>query len=267
MYLLFIQLTIITYIVLFVIQSISSNIFNKLIYLKLVKVIDDSYNNWISNNPNDEWITACTKGNVARTAKDINLDSDSSDDEVDKELQLGDASTIVTKNRLKDIFSLVWSDNASTFQVTYKTIMLIVYVKLMITYGHFNELLIGILIGSVYHLMDLMMRMIGKVKSTFLDEEGVVNIEKILTNPSKVSYKTLLIIPILPLVLIYATKATVYTRILGEWVVDMSMVYLYIGQILGFTVIQTFINLIKTAKTQPMIVLLTLVYILVAMFI
>lgn len=267
MYLLFIQLTLITYIILFIIQSISSNIFNKLIYLKLVKTIDDSYKNWISNNPNDEWISACAKGNVVRNNVTDVVDSDSSDDEIDKELQLGDASTIVTSSRLKDIFSLVWGENASTFQVTYKTIMLIVYVKLMIAYGHFNELLIGILIGSMYHLMDLLMRMIGKVKNTFLDEGGVVSIEKILTNPSKVSYKTLLIIPIIPLVLIYMTKASFYSRILGEWVIDISMVYLYIGQILGFTVIQTFINLIKTAKTQPMIVLLTLVYILIAMFI
>ena len=267
MYLLFIQLALATYIILFILQSLSGSIFDKLMYSRFVKMIDDKYKAWVKANPEDEWISAKTT-----TAKKLNLiyqsDSDSDNySEEDKELILGDASTIITSNRLKDIFGIVWSDNASTFQVTYKTIMLIVYVKMMINWGHTNELIIGVLIGGLYHLLDLCLRISGKVQSKFFAKDGNVSIENILTNPDKISYKTLLLIPVFIIFGFTFTKANIYTRILGEWVMNMSTIYLYCGQILGYVLVQTFFNLIKTAKTNPMIVLLTLVYIMVSLFI
>ena len=192
-------------------------------------------------------------------------DSDENEDTI--ELKLGDASTIITGNRLKNIFNLVWTDNMSTMQVTYKTIMLIVYVKIMVSMGHTNELLLGILLGGIYHLLDLLGRLFGKVQDKFFDKDGKVNVESILTNKDKMSYKSLLTLPLITMLGLTFTKANIYTRLLGEWVVDMSMIYIYIGQILGYTLVQTFFNLIKVAKTKPMIVLLTFLYVVVAIFI
>lgn len=273
MYTLFVQIALATYIILFVLQSLSNHLFGQLFYLKFTKYICDKYKQWISTYPDDEWISAKVSNIVSDKKlilnKEINAyESDSdSDSDIDKELQLGDMNTIVRGNRIKNVLKSVVDDNSSSFTVAYKSIMLIVYIKLMVSMGHINELLVGILIGGIYHTCDLLLRLSGKVNEKFFDNEGKISIESILTNNKKISYKSLLTYPLATIFTLTLTKATVYTRVLGEWVMDMNSIYLYFGQILGFSLVQNLINLVSTTKTRPMLILLTLVYIGMSMFI
>ena len=273
MYLQFFGLVLSTYLSVTLTQLGSNYVFNKIMYLRTNKYINTSYKKWLENNPQDEWISVNmdNKSYKQRTSEgsyeitedsDSDSDSEIEDDELD--IVLEETENVINKSRFSQIIKTMYSDNRTTFNTSYKSIMLIVYIKSMVGWGHVNELLVGMVIGLIVHFSDFTGKFSQKLTEKYFDNNVKIDMQEILSRNNKFKLKTLIMVPIVILFLFTLLKANVYTRVLGEWVMDLSQVFLYMGQILGIWTVQNTIDLIVLSKTNPLMILMFIVYILFA---
>lgn len=269
MYFFFIWIAVLTYIIVFMMRSLGGQIFDQFLRARLTRNINNDNKNWICNNPKDEWISAETdKSSYAeRTTEDIKNndflcdDSENDSDVEDLEILLADPETFITKARIEKVIKFVWAENASTFGISMRSIGLIVSIKFLLTLGCVNELLIGVFIGMIMHSIDLLIHISGHMKKWYFDNNQIINIDSILNRNNKVSQNTLIIFPTVILATLSFIRANMYTRILGEWVVDLRFTYMYISLIVGYLLIQNIINIISSCRKNPVIAFLSCIYI------
>jgi len=241
----------------FILRSLSVNLFDKFLYYKLINLINRGCKNWIKEYPDDEWIIASTNSEhynrrVTEYEKRMN------DIDLDRDDNVG---------TLYKVISSVWTDNSSSFTIMIKSIFLILYTKFMFSYGHFNEFIIGILIGSLYHFIDIFINIFKYMKGWYFGDKRELNITKILTRGNKLSVKWLLIVPWIIVLALHLLKANIYTRIIGEWVMDLSNIYLYIAQVTGFLICENIISILNYSKKSANILFILVIYLILGFFI
>ena len=269
MYLLFIWISVLTYVIVFMIRSLGKQIFDQFFRARLTRNINHNYKNWVAENPDDEWISAQSDRSLynerktSESTKNTNdpLCDESDNDDNDLEVLIADPETFITKDRLTKIINLVWKENASTFGISMRSIALIVVFKFMIVWGCFNELLVGIFIGMIMHSIDLLFHTSGYMKKWYFDNNQVMDIDSILNRNDKVSRNTIVIFPTAILALLSFIRANMYTRVLGEWVVDLRFTYMYISLVLGYLLIQNVINIVSSCRKNPVLAFLSCIYV------
>jgi len=277
MFLQFLELITVTYITVTGIKLGSNYFLNNIMYLRTSKNIEDNCESWINKNTNDEWISASLNEKKYRQRKIDSLENnkelcdEESDEEEDSDsdidILLEEPENILNKSRLTRLYDIIKSDNRTTFSTTYKSITLILYIKTMLGWGFYNELIVGIFLGIIAHFIDFISIFSQKLTSKYFDNKVKIDLESILSRKNKFRLKTMIIIPFAVLFLLTLLKANVYTRILGEWIMDLNQIYLYIGQILGLMMVQNGIDILAVSKENPLMIMMFGVYIIFSILI
>jgi hypothetical protein len=272
MYFVFVKLAIAIYVIMFLAQSVTKQIFDQLLKARILKYISDKYINMIVNNPEDEWISAnynekCYKERSIETSEvqedyDIQIMSDEEGDEdEDMDLLVGAPETLLTKDRLGKILNTIVNDNSSTFVVSIKNIGIVVFIKGLISWGCFSELMMGVGIGVMIHIIDLLINMFFYTKLWYFDTSKNMELGKIINRNNKLSGKTTFVLPLVLAVMMGILRANVYTRVIGEWFMDLRLSYMYVCLLIGYLAIQNYINIIYSCKDNPLMLIMSLIYI------
>ena len=277
MYLIFIQLALLTYGVMFLLKSFSSEIFEQLLKARFLRYINKQYIQWVINTPTDEWISGdyndkCYKereseSNDPQIEFEICIndsDSDSENEDKDLELLVGDPVTLLTNDRFGRIISMVINENSSSFSTSIKNMCLILCVKGLVGWGCMYELLVGIFLGMMIHMIDLLCNMCIYMQQWYFDSNKTFDIGKIINRNNKLSPKMTLVTPFGLVLLTAALRANVYTRILGEWIMDLRLSYLYVCMLIGYAIVQNYVNILCLCRKNPMMAILSIIYIFIA---
>ena len=250
-------------------------------FLRTSKNIQDKCEEWIKDNDQDEWILANTNeknypqrkidsldlNNELHDEKDEDDEDDDSDNDSDIDIILEEPENVLNRSRLVKLFDIVKSDNRTTFSTAYKSIMLIVYIKTMLGWGYLNELMVGLLLGFILHFSDFMTVFVQRLTGKYFDSKVEINIQDIMSRKNKFKLKTMIIIPLAVLFLLTLLKANVYTRVLGEWIMDLNQLFLVVGQIIGMMMVQNTIDILAVSKENPLMLLMFGVYVIFAIMI
>jgi len=249
MYLIFLKITFFTYFVIFVLKSICLHIFNNLIYPHLNKYISNDSEKWVTHNKDDEWILGSRVYDEKVESTDIiSTDLDKDDN---KELE------IVS---FKSIINAVMEENTSSFSIMSRSVLLLIYTKMMIVNGHIPELLLGLSLGLIMQLLALS-RGIGEyMQQWYFGQRTGMDLYSVIVNKDKISSRIVVVSPLITILLVNLMRANVYSRIIGEWVVDLNMIYLYLAQICGFYIIQNSIRMMDYTKYSASVLFLVLMY-------
>ena len=280
MYLIFIQLALVTYGVMFLLKSFSSEIFEQLLKARFLRYINKQYIQWVINKPTDEWISGdysdkCYKERESESTDPqiefeicINdSDSDSENEDKDLELLVGDPVTLLTNDRFGRIISMVINENSSSFSTSIKNMCLILCIKGAVGWGCVNELLVGIFLGMMIHMIDLFCHTCAYIQQWYFNNDKIFEIDKIINRNNKLSPKMTFVTPLGLVLLTAALRANVYTRILGEWVMDLRLTYLYTCILIGYAIVQNYANILCSCRKNPMMAILSLIYILIALLV
>lgn len=276
MYFFVIKLALAIYVTMFILGSASKQIFDQILYKRLMRYIDNQYKNLINKNPNDEWIAGINGLKKRKYVKDTNpiitniktrynSDEEFSDD--DMELLVGEPENLLTFDRIKKISTKVIDENKSTFYISMYNILLTMGFKILLNNGMFYELLVGLAIGLIIHMSDFIIQLFISLKKIYFDSKEQFIVEKIVNRDNKFTPRTKLIIPLVLDLIIAIVRANIYTRIIGEWFMDLSLTYLYFCIYIGYNIIENYINIIYASKENPLILILSLIYIMLSFII
>lgn len=278
MYLIFVKLAFAVYLAMFVFQSLTTQVFEQLLKARSIRYINKQYIQWIINNPSDEWISASYSDKYYKEREsesddpkldfEICTDESESDEEEknneDIELLVGDPMTLVSNDRFSKIIKMVIDENTSTFSTSIKNMFLILAIRCLIGWNCVNEIFVGLFIGVLMHILDLLYHSIINMKQIYFNTNQTLKIDEILSRNNKLSPHMALLTPFLFVCLTTALRASIYTRILGEWVMDLRLVYLYLCIIIGYSLVQNYINILCSCRKNPTMGVLSLVYVIIA---
>lgn len=247
MYLIFGKIALITYFFIFILRSLSHHIFTNFLFKRLTRYINNICHERILNNSKDEWILVRTSNQYIERDKDnirghyVNKipDYDLLDDIEDMEENNIDI--------FKKIIRMVWRDNSSSMAIILQSIALIMCIKLFASKGHILEILFSIFAGSLIHFIYILFNFTRYIKSYYFDKTSNMVIEDInLIN--RFNIKLISVMPIFIILLVNMLKANMYHRIIGEWIVDLSNIYLYFGVMIGIYGIENIMRIINYSR-------------------
>jgi uncharacterized protein YybS (DUF2232 family) len=117
------------------------------------------------------------------------------------------------------------------------------------------------------HFFHFIYYLIRYAKDLYFDGSLQLDISIVLTATNKIKHLYLLIIPIIYLFILSTIRSYSYSRVIGEWIVDVNSIYLYFSILLGFYMIQTGIDVINASKKNPSLIFLATLYIIMSIFI
>tara|TARA_Y100000780_G_C13613083_1_gene389338 strand:+ start:273 stop:1052 length:780 start_codon:yes stop_codon:yes gene_type:complete len=259
MYLTFLALTIYTYVFVFIIQSFSKYLFDLIINEKLTKYIDYLIETWIILNPNDKWIMVNNKDFETKTYEQMVY--------VINEGEYEDVEYEDDSDRLEVIINRMITENYSSFTLILATVLLISLSKFYSSSNLYGELIVGLLSGLSMHLFHFIYYLLRYTKDLYFDGSLELDIRIVLTATDKIKKLYLGIIPFIYLFIISSIKMYSYSRVIGEWVIDLNFLYLYFSIILGFYIIQTGIDILNASKKNPSLIFLATLYIIMGIFV
>jgi hypothetical protein len=251
LYYVFIQILIITYLVVFVSRSVIKYVFTKYLEKSMTDIIDNQAQKWVNEHPNDEWIL------VNEKRKNIKSREIESTEFPDKEIESENDMII---NEKTSIFSQIWGDNSSVFEVMIYGIISIFYIKYMLFNGRMIELIFGLLLGSSYHLIHLIKTLILAGNDYIMGKTVNIDISKILTENGKYRPYILIFMSLITTWGLLAIKTTYYSRILGEWIFDSNSLLFFASQIIGYLIILNILKTINMTSQSPYIIGLMILY-------
>jgi hypothetical protein len=236
--------------------------FNNYIYKKIAKYINQCCENWISEYPKDEWLLAKMSGYEERDTDLPMLFFPAvryirEDEEIEQE----------NMTVFKRIINVVWEENTTSLSIVSRSIFLLLYIKTISMRGHINEMMVGLIFGIILQFIDIIKSMINYMRRWYFGDKTGMDIHKIIMRPNKYSVKFLSAIPFLIIFLLNILKANVYSRIIGEWMIDMSHIYLYFAQIAGYLIIQNIFRIIDYTRYSASILFLLIIYAMILVFI
>ena len=251
MYLVFLQLVFFSFVTMCVINILSTQIFDTFIKLRLENYINNQSIEWIALNPNDEWISA-KYANKASTVTNCSKDID---------LIVSDPVMLFSYARLSSFIQSLLGSVSTPFSITVQNIFLLLSLKICYNWGFIHELLIGMIIGMTLHSSDLFINAVYYLKHWYLNSGANITVETIVNRNEKLTYKTLITVALFIIGIITTVKANVYSRVIGEWFIDLRMFPLFLTIILGYNTIQNYINIVYTCNDNPYILILSIIYV------
>ena len=253
----FVQISLVLYLLIFVLQSIIKQLVNILLFDHFTKVINVNSESWVTKVPNDEWIRGFQNKFSERTVTDTEDCMDIINDEES-------ASPL---DKLKKIFDSIMIDNAETFQIAVRAIFMILYYKYMFSYGRFSELFFGTLIGMAFHMYYLGKQLWLYLYNWYFNHPTTIVIENVVTEANKLTTMSLLGFSAVGTLLLWAVKITFPAWTIGSWIFDMSGIILLLTQIVGYFTVLTMIQSVVNAQKSPIILFLLSLYLMMVAFI
>lgn len=250
MYWLFLKITFFTYFLIFVAKSICLHLFNNIIYPRISKYISNDSEKWVTYNKEDEWIFSARiyeekEGIDNKDTVVTDLDKD------DKEIEFVS---------LKSIMNTVMQENTSSFSIMSRSVLLLIYIKIMVVNKHVPELLLGLSVGLIMQLMALSRGIFEYMQQWYFGQRSGMDLYNVIVNKDKIPTKIIGISPVITILLVNLMRANVYSRVIGEWIVDLNMFYLYLAQICGFYMIQNGIRIMDYTKYSASVLFLVFLY-------
>ncbi|MBA42786.1 MAG: hypothetical protein CMF62_02115 [Magnetococcales bacterium] len=260
MYLAFLALTIYTYLFTFIIQSFSKYVFDSILNKKISGYIDQTIKKWILLNPHDEWI------DVNKSEFKIKTQSEMIYVETDYKYSPED-DIYDDSDELEEIFNKMVIENYSSGSLVFVTVLMISLCKMFSGYGLFGELILGGLSGLIIHFLHFVYYLLLYSKNLYFNGKFNSDISKAITTTNKIKHKYLLLIPSVFITILSYVRMYNYSRVIGEWIVDINFIYLYVGILLGYYAIQTGIDIIQASKKTPALLFLATLYIIMGIFV
>ena len=257
---LFIKISFFAYFLIFVCRSLIKHVFDTYLKWMFAKYIDDQCKKWVQNSPKDEWILGNRRifkerENILHENDDIQYIVSDNDGDNDEDIDVKNLSI------LKRILNSVTEENTTSFSITIRTLINLVFIKTMFGLGHINEVIVGVLIGMIAQIIHIGFGLGNYMKEWYFGSRKGLNIHEIIVKKNKIPAQILFIFPLAVIFLLNLIKANVYSRVLGEWVMDLSHLYLYIAQIFGFLITQNFVRIIDYTNHSASILFLVVIYI------
>lgn len=270
----FLQLAFLIYFMIFVMRSLGTHLFDNYFYKQVCDWADNCCNQWVRTHHQDEWIRGTldekhynerVDGWDSNEFLEAKLDEDSDDDL--EGLLVGDVSSLTDMTRLKGIARFLWNENCGTFSIISRFILSLTFMKLMYSWGFASEMVTGLILGALMHMGDMLIQLYHYMTQWYFDQTCRVDIPQKIMRSNKFAPLTIMITPAVTIFLLNLVKANSYSRVIGEWIIDMSMVMLYMCHIVGYMFIQTLIQLVYESKNRPSLLFLAAVYCLMGIFI
>lgn len=269
MFIFFIKITLLTYFLIFIVKSILFHLFNNFLFDKLSDIIRYNYKSIIKQNPYNEWILAKFNGYKERSKEDENRTNDEyyryiiEQNENKNKSFINDNDINNSSNIFRKIINAVWEENTTSFSIMVRSTISLLYIKIMYQQSHLNELFFGLFLGITLQLADFIIHMFRYMKRWYFGDRNGLDIGTIIIRKNKLSSKFIYIAPFITIFLLNILKANIYTRIFGEWLMDLSYIYIYISQIMGYLLIQNCLRIIDYTRHSASILFLMLINIII----
>lgn len=259
----FIYLGFLIYCSVLLIKTLSSYVFNNLLFLVLYRNINKICSSHVSSNPENEW-TLCKINSIER---DCLIDTDKEywelqidDHDEDMATLLENPENILNSFRFNAMYDVLIENNKQIFIASYQSLIMILYIIYMFRFNTFSEFSLGFMCSLLIHFIDWIFNMMKLLQLRFFDRNIEFNTWSIITKPNKFSLRMMLIFPIITLGILTTIRANVYTRLYGEYMMDLRSEYLYLGQFIGLFVIQYMLNLCNYIYKNPMMLVMVISY-------
>lgn len=243
-----IEIILITYLIVFVFRSLAKHWFEQYGNKYLSNIIDNFALSWVKVNPLDNWILVDQK----------NIREKNTDEFPGRELE-SEVDMEQNKNKTT-LLQKIWGDNSSVLEIMIYGIISIAYIKYMWGWGKLLELSFGIIVGASFHLLHLIRVLIAYGNSYILGKTVDIKIKEILEKNSKYHPYILSLMSLLCTGLVVTLKTTYYSRLIGEWFFDMSSLWFFFSQIIGYIIVLNFIKTINLSSDSPYIIVLMIIY-------
>jgi hypothetical protein len=239
----------------FVLKTGAQYVFDIILNKKISDFIDRNIVDWVETNPNDEWILGFQKRNFEEKNYEMMV-SNANYDEIKDD-----------SDKIEEIFGMLLVDNYSTFTLIFAIVLLIILSKIFISFGLASELVLGLTSGFSIHALHFIYFISLFLKELYFDSSLKIDITKIIVANNKIPIKILAFIPIVFVSILSTIRMYSYSRIIGEWIVDINLFGYYGAILLGFYLIQTLIDILCASKKNPGILFLVLFYFIMAIFV
>lgn len=249
MYWIFLKITFLTYFFIFVVRSLINNLFNSVLYQKMSMMIDNNTEEWVKENCEDEWIMGKLDPNVIMKIKDKDIENDMENEDMELDF-----------TSLQGIMRMVFNENSNSFSILTRSVIGLMFVKSMFYRGHLAEVLLGLTVGTFFHFGFLIVQLFKYLQGWYFGDKTGFKLEDGVLNKSIIPSKLVMFFPILPIFLLNIIRANVYSRVIGEWLVDVNMFYFYISQLFGYMLIQNMIRIVDYSRKSASVLIIFIVY-------
>ncbi len=254
MYLFFLKITLFTYFFIFVIKSLVYNIFTNILYLRICSAIEQQCKAHVEQVPCDEWI------NPDRIYT-VRIDTDNgSEPATSTELEETEEDHDINLSIVQRMINAVFEENTTSFSILSRTVLLLMATKYFIGNGLSLEYFVGLSIGSLVHVAHLFYNMGDHMKKWYFGNREGLNVHDVVIQKDKLPPNLFYLFPIVPIIVLNVLKNNVYSRVLGEWIFDLNIFYLFVSQISGYLVIQNMLRIVDYSRNSASVLIIAILY-------